>query len=124
MIFHLLGRHVCQERRLQNFFISLLCLMDMLSLVQEQFQSKGWKLAYQRCELQKENKNNKNQREHLNGVGLRQLRMYESREKVRDWNMIKLTQLEMQRKLPKGFNNEGNEGQIRQFYGSISETGF
>lgn len=38
--------------------------------------------------------------------------------------MIKLTQLEMQRKLPKGFNNEGNEGQIRQFYGSISETGF
>lgn len=81
MIFHLLGRHVCQERGLQNFFISLLCLMDMLSLVQEQFQSKGWKLAYQRCELQKENKNNKNQREHLNGVGLRQLRMYESREK-------------------------------------------
>lgn len=38
--------------------------------------------------------------------------------------MRKLTQPEMHRKLSKGFNIAGNRGQIRQFYGSISETGF
>jgi len=81
MIFHLLGRHVCQERGLQNFFISLLYLTDMLSLVQEQFQREGWNSAYHRCKQAPGGKYKyHNRRKHLNGARLKQLRMYESRE--------------------------------------------
>lgn len=81
-------------------------------------------MAYQRWELQKENIDIENQREHLNDARLTQLRMYESRERTENGIWENGTQMEIQRKLQKGLNNKCNGEHIRQFYGSILETGF
>lgn len=103
MVFHSLGRYIFLRKRIIKFFISLLCLTDMLSLVQEKFQRERWKLAYQRCKWAPgEEYKYQNPKRVFKWWRIKATENVRKQGNLRDWNMRKLNPIGKVEEVTKG----------------------